>query len=348
MSWSIPNFFQLDFGMVSLTGILASLPGLSSNDKVSPLYEKDIKQSDQRKLLEPFEYYRQLGGKGRRELLLNSLNYHLQLPQRWVSGVASIIEDLHNASLLLDDIEDGSVLRRGSVSAHVKYGIPLTINSANYVFFIAMTKINALAVEFGASTDYMVSIFCEEMLELHRGQGLELWWRQNAVCPTVDEYLLMAERIFNAETGALLRMSARLLMSHPFVRADQTLVDIIVNIGLLYQIRDDYINLTSINFQDKKGFAEDLTEGKFSFPIIHSLEHENDSGLLEIIRQRPEDVEIKKQAIEIIRRTGSLKYTHECLRKREDQLKDAIIAIGGSPGLEKFVAQLSVDNVVVE
>ena len=57
-----------------------------------------------------------------------------------------------------------------------------------------MAKIDKLAGEFGANSTQMCRIFCEEMLELHRGQGLELWWRQYVVCPTVDEYIVMAER----------------------------------------------------------------------------------------------------------------------------------------------------------
>ena len=165
-----------------------------------------------------------------------------------------------------------------------------------------------------------------------------------------------------------MRLSARLLMSHPSCEVNDALVDIVMGIGLLYQIRDDYINLASTNFHDKKGFAEDLSEGKFSFPIIHSLGVNPNTGLLgkfhsgfrdnnltvslnalpDIIRQKPEDVEIKKRAIEMIRGTGSLDYTRDCLRKREADLRRAIDAVGGSPGLEKFVSQLSVDNNVVE
>jgi len=47
---------------------------------------------------------------------------------------------LHNASLLIDDIQDNSKLRRGSPVAHSIYGVPLTINAANYVYFLAMQK----------------------------------------------------------------------------------------------------------------------------------------------------------------------------------------------------------------
>ena len=52
----------------------------------------------------------------------------------------NIIGDLHNASLLIDDIEDNSKLRRGQPVAHSIYGIPSTINTANYVYFLALKK----------------------------------------------------------------------------------------------------------------------------------------------------------------------------------------------------------------
>lgn len=51
---------------------------------------------------------------------------------------------LHNASLLIDDIQDNSKLRRGAPVAHSIYGVPLTINAANYVYFLAMQKASAL------------------------------------------------------------------------------------------------------------------------------------------------------------------------------------------------------------
>ncbi len=54
--------------------------------------------------------------------------------------IGDLIEMLHNASLLIDDIQDNSKLRRGSPVAHNIYGVPLTINAANYVYFLAMQK----------------------------------------------------------------------------------------------------------------------------------------------------------------------------------------------------------------
>ena len=53
---------------------------------------------------------------------------------------------LHNASLLLDDIEDGSELRRGAPTAHKVFGEALTINSANYLYFVALEKVTPLFI----------------------------------------------------------------------------------------------------------------------------------------------------------------------------------------------------------
>lgn len=89
------------------------------------------------------------------------------------------------------------------------------------------------------------------------------------------------------------------------------LVDLL---GIIFQIRDDYQNLQSDAYSKNKGFGEDITEGKFSFPIIHSIR--NSSGnpqLMNILRQKPEDKTIKRYAIQILESTGSFEYTRQKL-----------------------------------
>lgn len=69
----------------------------------------------------------------------------------------------------IDDIEDNSLLRRGVPVAHHIFGIASTINSANYVYFLALEKvISKLPTD---RTAEAVRIFTEQLLELHRGQG---------------------------------------------------------------------------------------------------------------------------------------------------------------------------------
>jgi geranylgeranyl diphosphate synthase type 3 len=79
--------------------------------------------------------------------------------------IKAIVEMLHTASLLLDDIEDNSELRRGIPVAHRIYGVPSTINSANYMMFLAMSKTNKLG------SAEATAAFLDEMLKLHEGCG---------------------------------------------------------------------------------------------------------------------------------------------------------------------------------
>ena len=62
------------------------------------------------------------------------------------------------------------------------------------MYFLTLSKAVKLADDVGADREKMVSIFVEEMLDLHRGQGMEIWWRQNHVPPTIEQYLIMVER----------------------------------------------------------------------------------------------------------------------------------------------------------
>ena len=80
-------------------------------------------------------------GKNIRSSLLDAFNVWLQVPEKPLKLISEVISMLHNASLLLDDIEDGSELRRGAPTAHKVFGEALTINSANYLYFVALEKV---------------------------------------------------------------------------------------------------------------------------------------------------------------------------------------------------------------
>ena len=105
------------------------------------------------------------------------------IPEDRVSDIKEIITDLHNASLLVDDIEDNSKMRRGMPVAHSIFGIPSTMNCANYVYFLALEKCHSL------NNATAISIFVQELLNLHRGQGQDILWREQCKCPTEEQYV---------------------------------------------------------------------------------------------------------------------------------------------------------------
>lgn len=75
-------------------------------------------------------------------------------------------------------------------------------------------------------------------MELHRGQGMELYWRDNFICPSEDDYKLMTIR----KTGGLFMLAIRLMQLFSKNTDDFSLLTAIL--GLYFQIRDDYCNLS--------------------------------------------------------------------------------------------------------
>lgn len=80
-------------------------------------------------------------------------------------------------------------------------------------------------------------MYNEQMLELHRGQGMEIYWRDNFTCPTESDYKLMTIR----KTGGLFMLAIRLMQLFSSNTADFSKLTAIL--GLYFQIRDDYCNL---------------------------------------------------------------------------------------------------------
>jgi len=115
-------------------------------------------------------------------------------------------------------------------------------------------------------------------------------------------------------------------------------------LGLFFQIRDDYANLKLTEYAVNKSFAEDLTEGKFSFPIIHAiLCRLYDSRLLNILKQRTESEQVKRYAIEYMNECGSFEYTLAALKTLRDEMLREVEELGGNDVLVSLIQSLSKD-----
>jgi geranylgeranyl diphosphate synthase, type III len=117
--------------------------------------------------------------------------------------------------------------------------------------------------------------------------------------------------------------------------------ELVNGMGLYYQIRDDYINLQSAKYMENKAFCEDLSEGKFSFPIIHAiLANKKDTRLLNILRRRTEDIETKKHAVEYMKSVGSFDYTLKTLKEIKIRVDQMLADFGGNAALTQIVQHL--------
>ncbi|GHJ84276.1 hypothetical protein NliqN6_0678 [Naganishia liquefaciens] len=318
-----------------------------SQSSWSPKYEQILQ--------EPYNYLSSLPGKEIRTKLIEAFNVWLDVPEADLGIIKNVVRMLHTASLLMDDVEDDSQLRRGIPVTHKVFGVPQTINTANYVYFQAFQELFKFRNRSGSDSTkpeleeprarrpnrqgvYLDEVITEELINLHRGQGLDLFWRDSLTCPTEEEYMQMVL----GKTGGLFRIAVKLMMARS--ASDVDFVPLVNLISILFQIRDDYMNLASTEYGDNKGFCEDLTEGKFSFPVVHAIRaSKTDRQILNILQKRTQDHALKVHAVQIMQeRTGSFRYTRQVMSQLQEQVRKEIARLGGNELLEKIVGSLEV------
>jgi geranylgeranyl diphosphate synthase type 3 len=121
-------------------------------------------------------------GKNVRDALLDSFNAWFDVQPSTLASIKDVIGCLHSASLVIDDIEDSSLTRRGRPCAHVAFGVPRALNAGNYAYFLALEKVLLL------QNPSCVEVFTREMLNLHRGQGRDIVWRDTFRVVSEAEY----------------------------------------------------------------------------------------------------------------------------------------------------------------
>ncbi|XP_077201881.1 geranylgeranyl pyrophosphate synthase isoform X1 [Paroedura picta] len=300
------------------------------SNQINTYKMEQLEEASKRILLEPYNYLLQLPGKQVRTKLSQAFNHWLNVPEDKLQVIIQVTEMLHNASLLIDDIEDNSNLRRGFPVAHSIYGIPSVINCANFVYFLGLEKV--LTLDHADA----VTVFTRQLLELHKGQGLDIYWRDTYTCPTEAEYKAMVLQ----KTGGLFGLAVGLMQLFSDYKKD--LKPLLNTLGLFFQIRDDYANLHSKEYSENKSFCEDLTEGKFSFPTIHAIWSRPESTQVQnILRQRTENVDIKKYCVHYLENVGSFEYTRKTLKELESEAYRQIESLGGNPELVALVEHLS-------
>jgi geranylgeranyl diphosphate synthase type 3 len=285
----------------------------------------------------PFDYVVSHPGKDFRAQLISSFNAFLDVPHESLEIITKVVGMLHEASLLVDDVQDSSELRRGFPVAHNIFGVAQTINSANYIYFAALQELLKLG------NQSVIPVFAEELLNLHRGQGMDLFWRDTLTCPTEDDYLEMVGN----KTGGLFRLGIKLMQAESSTATD--CVPLINIIGLIFQIRDDYMNLSSSEYSHNKGMCEDLTEGKFSFPVIHSIRADPvDLQLISILKQKTTDEQVKRYAVSFMESKGSFDYTRQVvgtLIERARKIVEELDAGSGrAAGIHKILDKMIISQ----
>jgi geranylgeranyl diphosphate synthase, type III len=277
--------------------------------------------SDENKfmLFKPYSYIKSLGGKKLRNMIIDMCTNWIPLTNNTIIIIKEIIDTIHSCTLAIDDIEDGSELRRKCKCAHLIYGEPLTINASYMKIFSLLNNIDNSKV---------IKHVMSSLYDLHEGQGADIYWTTNKYCPTINQYLKMVEK----KTGSLLFLIYKLFFElnsekeEIFKEKKESIILFFRTFSKFYQIRDDYINLTSFNYWQEKGLCSDIDEGKFTYPIILAMSDINCyDELYEIITSNERyDQKNKLRALDLIQTSGALSRT----RSELDEIKEELILIG--------------------
>ncbi|KAF7121613.1 hypothetical protein CNMCM5793_009084 [Aspergillus hiratsukae] len=211
----------------------------------------------------PYSYIRQIYGHHHWAPFVEKLSPGLRKddPAKY-EIVNEIMDAIHLCLMLVDDISDGSKLRKGHTAAHRIYGPSETANRAYY----RVTQIlRRTTVEFPRLAPWLM----QDLEEILEGQDLSLVWRRDGLSgfPVDDRERKDAyRRMASLKTGALFRLLGHLVLENRSM--DETLTQI----AWYAQVQNDCKNVYSAEYADLKGaLAEDLRNRELNYPIVLAL-----------------------------------------------------------------------------
>lgn len=241
-----------------------------------------------------------------------------------------LTEFVHNGSLMVDDVEDKSLMRRGQPCTYLKYGEDYAVNTGTIMYCVPIMKIDEFIKDDDALKFQMYKMCCEETANLHFGQNWDIHWHNGARMPTEAQYLQM---IIN-KTSVLPRLLVRLIAAILKIEDPSDMINYVEQLGAAFQIQDDLIAIKSEAYAKERGIlAEDIHEGKRTLMVSYAyyksktITDEEKKRLLEILDMKTEDETLLREAIEILKRSGSIEYAEE---RAKTMLADAWAKVDAS------------------
>lgn len=310
----------------------------------SPRYDYNVEALN-KSIAEPVWDFLGRGGKRWRPslflLVIEGLGKNVEDLQEF----AIIPEVIHNGTIMVDDIEDNSEFRRGKPCTHRLFGLDVAINAGNAMYYLPLLTLVKNREKLGAEKlSRIYEIYVREMINISLGQAMDIAWHRglaDADRLTESQYLQMCAY----KTGTLARMAARIAAvlcdaSHDTV---ERLGRFAEAVGVAFQIQDDVLDLTSKKFAEKKGGkGQDITEGKRSLVVIHTLERAKAADrkrLITILNMHTTDQKLRNEAIRIMDQNGAIEYAKGFARQLvKDSWKEVDRLLSPSKAKEQLMA----------
>lgn len=281
------------------------------------------------------QYIISAGGKRVRPALLLLMAGALGYRGNQHFNLAAVVEFIHTATLLHDDVVDESTLRRGRPTANESFGNPASVLVGDFLYsraFQMMVDANSMRV---------MAILSDATNVIAEGEVLQLMNMHDA---SLDEagYL----RVIRSKTAKLFEASTRLaaVLAHSPAEVESACAEYGQALGTAFQVIDDVLDYDGETQELGKNLGDDLREGKNTLPLIIAMQRANDADRA-LIRNAIENgnTDALGQIVEIVRQTGALDATREAAQSEARRAMAALQVLPPSPhrdALNDLAAQL--------
>lgn len=282
--------------------------------KVEAQFKKDL-TSDAALIRKVGEYVFASGGKRIRPMLLLLCSRLSGYRGDYHIGLASVVEFIHTATLLHDDVVDSAVLRRGNASANSVWGNEASVLVGDFLFaksFSIMVRGGSLPI---------LKVLSEATTMMAEGEVQQLI----STCDLdLDEKRYMA--VVRDKTAVLIAAACQCggILGEVTPQQEEALSAFGMDLGIAFQFMDDALDYVADQSEFGKAKGHDLAEGKMTLPLIHALRHcspEERERVAVIVEQDELPATDFDYVIELIERCGGIDYTRGRARELVAQAK---------------------------
>ena len=275
---------------------------------------------------EPLRSYHTRSGKLLRPYLVCLCMQAYGRDPRDAASVVAVVEIIHAASLMLDDIADDSPLRRGGPTAQRQVGLRVAGDSASAWINCCFALLDSADCGLPQHTRAaMAETIAWEHWVTGMGTTIDTNWPWlGRFDRTTDEYL---QSVVHRTASYTFRLPLKLGALAVGASADETatLAAFGESLGLAFQIVDDILNVRPDAEYWGKALAEDITQGKITLQVLLALEHAGDTRrrrLIDILQSRSDDSEVLLEAVDIIESSGALVAAREVASRYVAETKE--------------------------
>ena len=230
-----------------------------------------------RSFYDPIRYHLQGKGKALRPAILSEVAASLGTPREDSLPAALAIELLHNFTLIHDDIMDGDTQRHGLETIHSKWNSNTAILAGDGLFSLAYRELEKLADPWYRPVS---SIFHQKILAVCEGQSHDMDFEKKQDVSTA-EYFNMVQLKTAELLSAAMEAGAVIGNADPTIQAANSKFGL--KLGIVFQIQDDLLELTSSEDDMGKSLDSDIRAGKKTYPLIFAKEKAEKSNNLKFL-----------------------------------------------------------------